>query len=178
MSTARPSLRSAMGAADRLTSAESEAVCFRREWVPYAERAGYLLEADVCVATHRPTLESRFAYRNRLLDCVWTGLPIVCTEGDFFADLVTDQAWGKVVAPEDPDALAEALEAVVGMARAPFAASMARYRERHTWAAAAAAINGLAAAVVAGAGRPRRLDVAAALSRVRHTAASAVRPPE
>ena len=166
-----------MDAADVVTSAASEVVGFNREWVPYAERAGYLLEADVCVSTNRPTLESRFAYRNRLLDCIWAGLPLVCTEGDAIADLVTEHAWGGVVAPEDPQAVADALEAVVGAGRASFADSMARYRERHTWVAAASTLHDLSVLALGGSARPRRVDVVATLARARHTAAAAVRPP-
>ncbi len=175
ISTARPSLRTPMGAAERVARAAGEVVGVNRQWVPYAERAGYLLEADVCVSTHRPTLESHFSYRNRLLDCIWAGLPIVCTEGDAFADLVAARGWGRTVRPEDPEALATALEAVVETGRPAVAESMRRYRNEHTWSTAAARI--LAMATVARAeAKPRRLDPAAGWARARHTAAAAMRP--
>jgi len=176
MSTARPSLRATMGAAERVARAASDVVHVNREWVPYADRPGYLLEADVCVSTHRPTLESRFSYRNRLLDCIWAGLPIVCTEGDAFAELVTEHGWGRTVRPEDPERLAAALEDVVQAGRSVVAESMMRYRTEHTWPAAAARIHELATAALVGA-RPARLDPVAGLARARHTAAAAVRRP-
>src|SRR5262249_52267988 len=60
---------------------------FFLDWVPYAERAGYLLEADVGVSLHPDSVETRFAFRSRLLDCLWAGLPLVCTRGDALAGL-------------------------------------------------------------------------------------------
>ena len=176
MSTARPSLRAAMGAAERVAQAAGDVVRVNREWVSYADRAGYLLEADVCVSTHRPTLESRFAYRNRLLDCIWAGLPIVCTEGDDFAKLVAEQGWGRTVRPEDPEELVAALQDVVQAGRPAVAESMMRYRTEHTWSAAASRIHELATAALRGA-RPARLDPVAGLARARHTAAAAIRRP-
>ena len=177
MSTGRPSVRAAMSTAALVTGAGGEAVRFNSEWVPYDERAGYLLEADVCVSTHRPTIEARFAYRNRLLDCVWAGLPVVCTEGDSIADLVASQGWGRVVPPEDPRSVANALEEVVEAGRDSFAKAMSQYREHHTWADAAAKLHAVAVLALGRPARRRSVDLAAALARIRHGAASALRPP-
>ena len=58
------------------------------DWVPYDERALYLMEADLGVSTHHAHLETRYAFRTRMLDYLWARLPIVCTEGDHFGDLV------------------------------------------------------------------------------------------
>lgn len=78
-------------------------------WIPYGERAGYLLEADVAVSTARDTLESRFAWRTRLLDCLWAGLPVVATAGEELADRIAASGLGSVVPPGDADRLAGAL---------------------------------------------------------------------
>ena len=40
------------------------------EWVPYEERAEWILEADVGVSLHHSGVESQFAYRTRLLDYI------------------------------------------------------------------------------------------------------------
>ena len=176
MSTGRPSLRAKMGAAERVARAAGDVVRVNREWVPYAERSGYLLEADVCVSTHRPTLESRFSYRNRLLDCIWAGLPIVCTEGDAFAELVVEREWGRTVAPEDPEQLAAALQEVVQAGRPAVAESMMRYRTEHTWSAAAARIHAMATGALTRAG-PSGLDPVAGLMRARHSTAGRLRRP-
>ena len=79
------------------------------DWVPYADRASYLLDADVGLSTHREHLETRFAFRTRMLDYIWAGLPIVCTTGDYFARLVETHGVGITVAPGDPAALAAAI---------------------------------------------------------------------
>jgi len=82
---------------------------FFNDWVAYEDRADYLLESDLGVCTHRGHLETRFSFRTRLLDCVWAGLPMVVTEGDTFADLVSSRGLGLTVPQGDPRALADAL---------------------------------------------------------------------
>ena len=42
-------------------------VFFNEGWVPYDQRGAYLLEADVGVSAHRETVESRLAFRTRIL---------------------------------------------------------------------------------------------------------------
>ena len=82
---------------------------FFNDWVPYAERHEWLLEADVGVSTHRDHLETHFSFRTRMLDYLWTGLPIVSTTGDVFAELVETRGLGLTVPPGDEDALVSAL---------------------------------------------------------------------
>ncbi len=82
---------------------------FFNEWVPYAERHEWLLEADIGVSTHREHLETHFSFRTRMLDYLWTGLPIVSTTGDVFAELVESKGLGLTVPPGDEDALVSAL---------------------------------------------------------------------
>ena len=85
-------------------------VFFNEQWVPYGERQNWLLDADCGVTTHFAHVETTFAFRTRVLDYLWSGLPIVTTDGDAFADLVRQERLGVVVPAEDPDALAEALD--------------------------------------------------------------------
>lgn len=85
-------------------------VFFNEQWVPYAERQNWLLDADCGVTTHFQHIETTFAFRTRVLDYLWARLPIVTTDGDSFADLVRRERLGVVVPPEDPAALADALE--------------------------------------------------------------------
>jgi len=86
------------------------AVFFNETWVPYEERQNYLLEADAGVSTHGVHLETTLAFRTRILDYLWTDLPMVVTTGDTFGELVEAEQLGVAVAPGDPDALADALE--------------------------------------------------------------------
>ena len=82
---------------------------FFGDWIPYDRRADYLLEADLAVSISKPSLESRFASRLRLLDCIWAGLPVVMTPGDPVADLMVEYGLGRTVRPDDANALAEAI---------------------------------------------------------------------
>jgi len=86
---------------------------FFGDWIPYDERGGYLLEADLGVSTHRSGLESSFASRTRLLDCVWAGLPVVSTAGDPLSDMIAKRELGQIVPPERPDLLADAILAAL-----------------------------------------------------------------
>ncbi|MFF5990311.1 glycosyltransferase [Prauserella flavalba] len=85
-------------------------VFFNEQWVPYDERQNWLLDADCGVTTHFEHVETTFAFRTRVLDYLWSGLPIVTTDGDAFADLVRQERLGVVVPAEDTEALADALE--------------------------------------------------------------------
>lgn len=102
-----------MATAARLLSADlgltGEHVFFNEDWVEYDDRQNYLLEADVGVSTHLAHLETALSSRTRILDYLWTGLPVVATEGDFLADLVQSRAVGLTVAPGDVAGLEEAL---------------------------------------------------------------------
>lgn len=87
---------------------------FFNDWVPYDERASYLLEADIGLSLHFDHLETRFSFRTRMLDYIWAALPIVCTRGDTLADLVEDRGLGKTVPPESPDDVAAAVLELTG----------------------------------------------------------------
>jgi GT2 family glycosyltransferase/glycosyltransferase involved in cell wall biosynthesis len=95
--------------ADRL-GLTGKHVFFNEHWVPYGERQNWLLDADCGVTTHFEHVETTFAFRTRVLDYLWAGLPIITTDGDSFADLVRDERLGVVVPAEDEDALADALD--------------------------------------------------------------------
>ncbi|NJP07416.1 MAG: glycosyltransferase family 4 protein, partial [Chloroflexaceae bacterium] len=56
-------------------------VFFNDHWVPYTERGRYLLEADIGISTHLEHIETRFAFRTRVLDYIWAGLPMVVSDG-------------------------------------------------------------------------------------------------
>ncbi|HEV2787410.1 MAG TPA: hypothetical protein VGV67_13515, partial [Solirubrobacteraceae bacterium] len=57
-------------------------VFFNDGWVPYQQRAGPLVDADIGVSAHVAHLETELSYRTRMLDYLWARLPIVCTAGD------------------------------------------------------------------------------------------------
>lgn len=100
-------------------------VFFNEGWVPYEARANYLLDADIGVSTHAIHLETEFSFRTRILDYLWSGLPIVATEGDGFAELIRDHQLGAVVPGGDEVALAEA---ILGILSSP--SELAQVRKR------------------------------------------------
>jgi glycosyltransferase involved in cell wall biosynthesis len=108
-------------------------VHFHDGWVPYAERGTWLMQADCAISTHAEHLETRFAYRTRLLDCFWAGLPVVCTSGDNLAAQIAGERLGTVAAPEDVCALAAGLDQVLDNGRESYAARLHEASERQSW---------------------------------------------
>jgi len=82
---------------------------FFNDWTPYDERQNFLLEADIGVSLHLNNIETRFAFRTRMMDYIWAGLPILTTEGDCMSEVVERYGLGKVVPCQDEDALVSAL---------------------------------------------------------------------
>jgi glycosyltransferase involved in cell wall biosynthesis len=83
-------------------------------WLAAEQWSACLLEADVGLSFHRATVETRFAFRTRLLDYIWAGLPIVTASGDELSAQVVDHGLGYVVEPGDTKALAGGLIALLG----------------------------------------------------------------
>jgi hypothetical protein len=110
-------------------------VVFNDGWVPYDERADWLLDADAGVSTHLDHVETAISFRTRLLDYLWAGLPIVCTAGDSLAALVEQEGLGLTVPAGDIDALAAALDRVLHDAElaASCRAAVARVAQRFHW---------------------------------------------
>lgn len=89
-------------------------IFFYATWVPYAERANFLLDATVVVSLHRHHLETAYAaLRSRILDHLWVGLPSLLSDGDQAAQLTRQHGIGLVVPPEDEAAIADALVALL-----------------------------------------------------------------
>ena len=111
-----------------------ETVLFHDGWIPYRERGRYLRAASAGVSAHFNSVETRFAFRTRLLDYFWAGLPTVTTEGDVLAELVEQEELGQTVPPGDVDAWVGAVEAVLGPEeRAQIEERLVPVRERFAW---------------------------------------------
>lgn len=110
-------------------------VVFFGDWVPYDERAGYLLEADLAVVAHTDHIETRFSFRTRVLDCVWAGLPLIITEGDAMAQMVRSHGIGLTVPPQDVEAMAAAIEEILYHrgGKSAFATAFEALRPSLTW---------------------------------------------
>ncbi len=110
-------------------------VFFDLTWVPYDKIKDYMLEADLSVCTYFDNLETHFSLRTRFVDVFWGELPLICTEGDVFADMVRDRQLGIAVPQEDVGAVADAIEKLLDD-RAFYDQCKANIREnnkRMTW---------------------------------------------
>ncbi len=84
-------------------------VFFFEDWVPYAERQNYLLEADIVVSLYRQHLEANFAFRTRVLDYIWANLPIISTKGDVLSDMIEKHKLGITVDYENDKQIVDAI---------------------------------------------------------------------
>lgn len=87
---------------------------FFQDWVPYDQRASYLLEADLGVTLNLRTVENRYAMRARVLDCLWASLPCILAEGDDSAQLLSQAGLARLVLPRDTQGVADAILQMVG----------------------------------------------------------------
>lgn len=107
---------------------------FFNEWVDYDQRHNWLLQSDLALSLHYPTVEARFSFRTRVLDNLWCGLPTVATEGDVLADLVQVEGTGITVPPGDALAVSAAIETLLDPeSAAPYRARIATVADRYTW---------------------------------------------
>jgi glycosyltransferase involved in cell wall biosynthesis len=103
-------------------------VFFNFGWVPYAERSRYLCDADLGITAHLNTVEARFAFRTRVVDYLWAGLPVLATRGDALAELVGERGLGRELDFGDVDGWARAIEELLDDADA-YSAAQARVHE-------------------------------------------------
>jgi glycosyltransferase involved in cell wall biosynthesis len=115
---------------------------FFGDWVPYEEWPSYLVESDVGLSLHFDTLEARLAFRSRVLDYVWAGLPMVVTRGDAISETVSRLGLGEVVDYEAIDALAATLLRLLEKPKSDFGAHFERARAELIWEKAAAPLVG------------------------------------
>lgn len=133
-----PAARHATEAAKALATQLGAPVDFHDEWVPYDERADWLLDADAVISCHHDQLETRYAFRTRLLDCFWAEVPIVCTGGDDLAALIAREDLGAVAEPGDVDGVAVGIERVLSGDRSAYGARLRQAAGSMTWAQTAA----------------------------------------
>jgi GT2 family glycosyltransferase/glycosyltransferase involved in cell wall biosynthesis len=88
---------------------EGTHVFFNHGWVPYEERASYLLESDIGVSCHLEHIETTYSYRTRVLDYFWAELPVIVTRGDALSQLVEERELGLTVEPGDVEGFGSAI---------------------------------------------------------------------
>jgi len=87
-------------------------VFFYPVWAPYEQRHNFLLEADIGISAHPASVESRFAFRTRVLDYIWAGLPMILSQGDYFGDFVVRERVGPALPPGDVTGWKDAIVAL------------------------------------------------------------------
>ena len=114
---------------------ESKFVFFNYGWTDFAERINFLSQASIGVSTHFDNLETRYSMRTRILDYLWAGLPIISTEGDFFAELIKKDGLGIVVKPKDSKAIASAILSIIDdpSLTSQFKKNIAKIKPRFYW---------------------------------------------
>jgi glycosyltransferase involved in cell wall biosynthesis len=106
-------------------------VHFHHDWVPYAERDRWLSSAVVGVSAHWLHVETEFAFRTRLVDYLWCGLPVVTTVGDDLAERVARSGAGAAVPQGDVDAFTAALATLLDDSAARERAGSAAREQGH-----------------------------------------------
>lgn len=109
-------------------------VFFNEGWVPYDERSNFLLEADIGICGHFTNVETEFSFRTRVLDYLWSELPIISTEGDEMANLIKNYGLGEVVEAENTYSLKDAILKLSDPEyRARCSANIHRISKRFSW---------------------------------------------
>jgi hypothetical protein len=173
MATRAVALAEKLGVRDR-------SVFFHFGWTPYEERADYLIEADLGISAHFDNLETRYAFRTRIVDYIWAGLPMVVTRGDELADMVAARGLGDTVDFGDVDGWIAAIETLLDddTARADAAGRALIVAEELRWSRVARPLLELVETANAPPGRTRRwLPKAAAHYALRAGLAVATRLP-
>jgi glycosyltransferase involved in cell wall biosynthesis len=114
-----------------------ETAVFFGDWMPYADWPHVLQECDVALTLHFDTVETRLAFRSRVLEYIWAGLPIVAGEGDATSDLVERYGLGVTAVQGDADAVAAAIALLLKQPREERAPAFAAARAALSWERAA-----------------------------------------
>jgi glycosyltransferase involved in cell wall biosynthesis len=101
-------------------------------WLPYASRADLYAAADIAISIAAPGLESDLAYRTRLLDAAWGGVPSVTVGGGALARELAEAGAARC-SPRDAAALARAIAETLA-ASPRHAAAARRFAGERSWA--------------------------------------------
>jgi glycosyltransferase involved in cell wall biosynthesis len=106
---------------------------FFGDWVAYGDWPTVLQESALALTLHYDTLETRLAFRSRVLEYIGAGLPIIATCGDATSELVTHYQLGTVVDYQDVDGVAAAIQHWLDQPPASYQANFAQAQADLTW---------------------------------------------
>lgn len=87
-----------------------KSVFFLDGWVDYADRATYLMDADVAIYADKESIETRFSHRTRVLDHIWAGLPTICSTGDYLSEELENRGMAITVKSRSVASFAKAIK--------------------------------------------------------------------
>lgn len=110
-------------------------VRINEEWVKASDRSVYLAASDAGVIGQDPHLESRFAFRTRLIDCLWGGLPVIAAGSDPLTEEGVTEGWAVRCPPGDVGAATDVIRrfAQDSAWRDELRAAAARGRDSRSW---------------------------------------------
>ena len=111
---------------------------FFGDWIAYADWPHVLQECDVALTLHHDTVETRLAFRSRVLEYIWAELPIVASGGDATSDLIARYDLGLITPEADVEAVATAMARLLDEPRSQRTAQFSVARAALTWERAAA----------------------------------------
>ena len=106
---------------------------FFGEWVAYEDWPNVLLESDIALSLHHDTIETQLAFRSRMLEYIWAGVPMIATTGDATSEMVTHYNLGQVVDYHDVDGVVAAIRHMLNGAKAEYQTSLANAQRELTW---------------------------------------------
>ncbi|HAJ35010.1 MAG TPA: hypothetical protein DCL15_04895 [Chloroflexi bacterium] len=110
---------------------------FFGDWIAYEDWDNVLLESDIALSLHFDTLETRLAFRTRILDYIRAGLPSIVSAGDATAEIIAQRNLGIVTPIADVVAVTRALATLLDAPRSLYTANFAAARAQLTWEVAA-----------------------------------------
>ncbi len=106
---------------------------FFGSWVDYQAWPSLLLACDVALSLHFDTLETRLAFRSRVLEYLWAGLPVVASAGDVTGDLAARYGLGVTVPIGDVSGVANAIITCLDMGDTERAQAAAQVQQELSW---------------------------------------------
>lgn len=110
---------------------------FWGEWIPYQDWPHVLRECDIALSLHQETVETSLAFRSRMLEYIWAGLPTIATQGDATSELLQQYHLGVVVDYQDVSGVVAAILHLLGPGKGEFQSGLAAARQELTWEKAA-----------------------------------------
>jgi glycosyltransferase involved in cell wall biosynthesis len=111
---------------------------FFGDWIDYQDWPNVLLESNLAISLHfADHLETHLAFRARIMDCIWAGLPLVATRGDATSEIIGRYELGVLVDSQDVDGVAQALVQILEKPRSAYQPAFEAARRLLTWENAA-----------------------------------------